>query len=1633
MTKFSKQLDQQSYYFIYYFKTEKLVLVSKKAFKAVHGACISYGARLVKVVGCQSRSHVHEKIRKALATRVMPKFYAQCMLNKRLQNFGSFKAQSLLGDTKNLFTGAKIILQLAQMVGNMSQFMETKGKSILISIVKLFMEIYTLMTSEFSFVNFCQIILSIYQLHDHLFSAQSLDVFLIAGISAMLPDKIVKILRSAQLLTQMKIGDDLSLVNKLISAVFNLCDFLMGKVPDKMPFKDHIMSLFDFFKNNTAHVWIMQMDKILDDTDHNSSKVANSSYRRQIEALNKKITSRPEIMDWCRRSAALANTLVRWKNLMRIVNSYNQPDRQEPNCFVFEGKPGCMKSLIMNAVITASGLPNYSHMVKASTDGKDWYDQYNNEDIFFMDDVGQQGVSQWRTIINMVSSVKLPLECADAVLKDTKFFNSKTIMLTTNCFQHLQGITKQDCIADVTALWRRGYVFDFANVGRKGEFIIGKINFTYYDINTGRFEQKFPADFVAKYPDIPSSFTISDTDVAGSKLQLIAWVLSVVMGFSALKQGFVNNNRVTSEDAAEIKKIVEAQLNEKVFNAQGFGVSINQGKITNETMSARTALLRKAGCDSTKLNLDKIHIKKTDLSNSTNNKFSYLDLDPGFSTRDYSIPCRTRELDSYVNRAPPPKLEVGESESEEEETPSVQTSWRDWIPDVGRPFRSIKSRWAAKPEEKVNDPPLYSKTSKSDRTDLVYVRDSFSDEEEDESSWKDYLPDVGKKIRRGRRKWNDKVEIDEDDRPNGTRFGKVAHNMDIYGSSNDKSQRFQQYNQNVTVDEDIALHARDLVRVEFDDEEEELTWGDKLAMAFWRTKYFVQIIKYTVKRFIKKLLYDPDPLWSQRRQDAAAITTFLLVLGIELLIIHMIKWAKKKYWPQEPAVDPAEVVDVAEKFTAQSWRVDFKWPDSKVSSSVVAMQRAVKEVDLIYDGVRIKGFGVVSGRHILVPYHFVQNTQGVIVIYKNRDLNHICVDNEKVETEWSSPTEDLAILALPKSFPSPFPNMSHFFQDKGLTGVNTLVNSFGYKHLCTGTTASLDRTHTYSHKLAKSSFINEIGPKDFTYEVQGLGLCGSLVVNSTGGVLGMHVAGSPMDGTGVALKWSSMTRKVIENALIADKNILPWQESEKILPGMSVVKLDRKMNCSVPSYTDFGPSPLFGIYNPTRSPANLRIYGPHTVKDIAKKSFSPVSYIPEDEVKFATMVIESIIHDFDEISESEIVKGNSVLAPLNKKSSNGFACEKEKDVYVDFEEGVLTEKCRKELEEIEQSILNDNPKWDAFVWVESLKDEIRNDEKNGVPRSFRIGTIHQQILMKKYFGSMVGDIITTRDFHQIMVGMNPFKEWPGMHETLIQCLLVFAGDIKTWDGEMKSQAQRAVCEVIEKRSKSDKKIVSFLLETLVHSLVAIQDDFVMTTHSFPSGSFLTAIFNSLINKFYTAMWFYRECVKNGVSPSVKLFWEVVIDYVYGDDKCNGVRKYPEFLNAITMRDFFVSMGMDFTTATKQKIVSPSESMDDIQFLKRNFRYHSKLGRVVCPLELRTLQSGLSFVNSNKDLAVVMDGKLGCFQRELFLHPDGDMLLYDFHNRMKGYNWKYKILPESYMMSIYEDENVELDGYMSYYL
>jgi hypothetical protein len=458
------------------------------------------------------------------------------------------------------------------------------------------------------------------------------------------------------------------------------------------------------------------------------------------------------------------------------------------------------------------------------------------------------------------------------------------------------------------------------------------------------------------------------------------------------------------------------------------------------------------------------------------------------------------------------------------------------------------------------------------------------------------------------------------------------------------------------------------------------------------------------------------------------------------------------------------------------------------------------------------------------------------------------------------------------------------------------------------------------------------------------------------------------------------------------------------------------MNLSVPKNTNYGPSPLYGLYPVDRTPADLTKYGSHTVKDVAKKSFKECVSITQSEIDFGKSVISTMIAPFGVLSDEEIVRGNDLLAGLNKDSSNGYKCDKLKTGYIDFDSGCLKPGFAIEIGEMERQLKEGFPDYEKLIWCETLKDEIRNEEKEGVPRSFRVGTIYNQVLTKKYFGKMVEHIITHKYNNGIMIGCNPVVDWPKIYD-IMKDHPVFAGDIKNWDGNMLSQVQRAVAEVVVNMS-SCPDIAGQLMETNVHSIVGVMDDLYLTTHSMPSGSFLTAIMNSMVNRFYTAIWYHRCLTHMKRKFTVNTFLYDVIDFVYGDDKLNGIRNHKDILNAQTMQKFFVDIGMDFTDALKKPIAAPFQTWDDITFLKRSFEYHNVLGKIVCPLELRTIKNSLSWMDYSKNMVEVMQGKVNAYQREIFLHHNREELLSDFIDRVREREYQIDILPFDYLIDLY---------------
>jgi hypothetical protein len=320
-----------------------------------------------------------------------------------------------------------------------------------------------------------------------------------------------------------------------------------------------------------------------------------------------------------------------------------------------------------------------------------------------------------------------------------------------------------------------------------------------------------------------------------------------------------------------------------------------------------------------------------------------------------------------------------------------------------------------------------------------------------------------------------------------------------------------------------------------------------------------------------------------------------------------------------------------------------------------------------------------------------------------------------------------------------------------------------------------------------------------------------------------------------------------------------------------------------------------------------------------------------------------------------------------------------------------------------------------------LKDELRTQGKD--PRSFRVSRLHMQILTKSVFGKLVEHIVTNRHQNEIMIGVNPFTEWTNIYNK-INTHYKWAADVGKYDGKMLAQVQQAIADVFKEFFVCDEKLIDAVISFTIYSAVAINDDAYLTTHSMPSGSWMTAMWNSLCNRFYTAMWYYRNM--KHTRPTVAKFNMHIVDLVYGDDRVNALNnpEYAEQLNAITMRDFFNSLGMDFTDSSKGQVSTKFQHISEITFLKRAFKYHPVLMEIVGPLDMNTIHSTIAYVDSKKDVTQVTQDKISAFQRELYLHENSEGKVVELMKVCQSKGIPFTFLNKEYLFNLYKNKQYD---------
>jgi hypothetical protein len=587
----------------------------------------------------------------------------------------------------------------------------------------------------------------------------------------------------------------------------------------------------------------------------------------------------------------------------------------------------------------------------------------------------------------------------------------------------------------------------------------------------------------------------------------------------------------------------------------------------------------------------------------------------------------------------------------------------------------------------------------------------------------------------------------------------------------------------------------------------------------------------------------------------------------------------------------------------------------------------------------------------------------------------------------------------------------------------------------------LDCKLTYKDYITK--FVGTIkNDTDIVYESQTDGVCGSPLMTLDGYLVGHHVAAVFRDEEqfGCAKLFSQRSVDKIRE-LFSQPYDYAVQINKNFANG-SITRIDDKVYHHINTKTSYVKSKVHGVFPVERAPANLDVYGKDTIHILSEKSRKPVQTLDLEGLNYATTYLEAILPQVQSLSdEKTLVLGDENIGKIDKNTSVGYGLDGKKDDYLDFESGRLLPTIRQSLHKFVYKVVDGSYRFDTY-YAETLKDELKNLEKVNKPRVFKAGPLTLTLLYRFFFGNMISQVSKDRMSNGIMVGINPLSsEWDKFARRLSTFSTdLFDGDWGDWDGGMVTTVQQNLCHVFKDKIKINysqfnvifdtkftkeeiDKVFDVLLVMMYMTPTITGDKAYITTHSMPSGNALTAFFNSCVNKCYGAyVFFYLSKQRDDINVTVEDYIVNVFDAVYGDDKLTAVKpKVATWFNGKTFSQVATTMGLRFTPADKGDWTYTTRSLFECSFLKRGFKVHPLLRRVVAPLELLSMKSTLNYVSDNfrnDELTVV---KLQNFQREAFLHYEDYLILME---RVFSFCQERDIfftkLSDKYLMELYED-------------
>ncbi|APG78519.1 hypothetical protein 1 [Wenzhou picorna-like virus 42] len=696
-----------------------------------------------------------------------------------------------------------------------------------------------------------------------------------------------------------------------------------------------------------------------------------------------------------------------------------------------------------------------------------------------------------------------------------------------------------------------------------------------------------------------------------------------------------------------------------------------------------------------------------------------------------------------------------------------------------------------------------------------------------------------------------------------------------------------------------------------------------------------------------------------------------------------------------------------------------KIEDSSPSTSGEYVRRQVKYVKM--EGTKESTtIGLLSGHYIVVVAHSVLDKKGKVTIYNGQpELDLRMVDHAQYELVYEDLYQDVAVLKHSHGVVVPFKKLdTHFlanFRNKGL--------KFLHPDGCVVLNGRIAPTTQVWYEVRDTTILLK---DNICYrDLQGPGFCGSIVFDEDAGIKGMHVAGDPQDVVGCAVVWSPRLIEILRSLFREDGNVSQYEFSDR--PVDSGLKIDKDFKCNNIKVSNIIPSPLYGVFPVTKEPVNPSVNGPHTVKDSLKEALCHVNSINNDDLESARRLLGDIIEPYTPITDYVNIKGDEVLAPMKDDTACGIGLNNDRHHYIDFEKGDLTPAGVDLITNFETKCVAETLDISDVIAKETVKDEIRPLTKNRFPRTFRIIPLHVNFMLKKYLGNVFKQLIRDKWVNGLMLQINPYSEFHVIYNHLRNRNLL-ALDVSFWDKKMVVQVMHMVREVLvsklTERYNTDRKVLDTVLANIIQGYVAANDDTYWLTHSMASGTWITNMFNSLVQLSYVRMWY------NSIKPNLSTmdFYNDLALFILGDDIICGVSTNAPELNAFTMRDYYTRLGLRVTSSVKKDIVNPYESWEDVTFLKRRFYYHLELKKVVGVLSEETLLSSISWVDASKNIDTVVEDKIRAFQLEAYLNPEGDDFVDKLENTCVERGVAFKRWPKHILLELFRSGMVKYHSF-----